>query len=520
MSPKTALLASAIALWAFPCSATKTVASIGDFDTFVAHHGRQYQRGTPEYDLRRSLFESRLAEVNAQNAIAHRLWTAGINTYTDRTEEERSLMRGWKPVGPRHSGLGPRQQQPGGGASFLEEEDVTAGNDTQVLASLPDELHWKSLQGAAQIKEQGMCGSCWAVTTTTMIEAHYEIHMGGKLKEFSTQELVNCVPNPNACGGTGGCDGATVELAMAFIQANGLSFESAVPYKAETIHCARDATTLAKDDKGLAGSSGLRGTQLGLVSWETLPSNKEAPLAKAVVEKGPVAVSVAASKWFSYSSGIFDACPKDSVIDHAVTLYGYGKEGSTKYWLIRNSWGSGWGESGFIRLLRHNSEDDHCGTDDDPQKGIACKDGPPSVTVCGTCGVLYDSVVPTFSNAGSSGTASVLPTTVNHRSDGSGEVVKTDSAKEVDHDTESRNEDVGFEADTNWSPSLGRSDTVEAKAKPHKPQGGTVIMAEIGADAQPSLMRRAPPAAAGAALLEAPWTEEDVPVWLPNKRMY
>merc|ERR1719247_3975122 len=104
----------------------------------------------------------------------------------------------------------------------------------------------------------------------------------------------------------------------------------------------------------------------------------------------------------SYKAGVFDSCVKDSIVDHAVTLYGFDTEGGKKYWLIRNSWGGDWGESGFIRLLRHENEGQWCGTDNDPQKGIACEGETAPVTVCGTCGVLYDSVVPCFEGGKSS----------------------------------------------------------------------------------------------------------------------
>jgi hypothetical protein len=133
----------------------------------------------------------------------------------------------------------------------------------------------------------------------------------------------------------------------------------------------------------------------GLTGWETLPKNTYEPLLRALAERGPVAVSVGADLWFNYHSGIFNGCGRDSVIDHAVTAIGYGQEAGTKYWVIQNSWGAGWGEAGKIRLERH-SEGGYCGMDNDPQKGLACKGENDPVPVCGMCGILFDSVVPHF----------------------------------------------------------------------------------------------------------------------------
>jgi len=87
---------------------------------------------------------------------------------------------------------------------------------------------------------------------------------------------------------------------------------------------------------------------------------------------------------------VFIRCDQKSVdIDHVVQLVGYGVDPSLgSYWLIRNSWGSSWGEDGYIRLARNSKAT--CGTDNSPQDGTGCNGGPPSVTVCGECGILYD----------------------------------------------------------------------------------------------------------------------------------
>jgi len=232
------------------------------------------------------------------------------------------------------------------------------------------------------------------------------------------QQLVNCVPNPRECGGQGGCNGATVELGMQYIEKMGLHDESEVPYKATNGTC---KTPLTKDQEAQFLQVGdfhtkqedilKGGLKLGLRNWYTLPENKALPLMKALQE-GPVAVSVAASAWSSYQNGVFDGCKKDSIIDHAVTAFGYGTQKGKKgkkdvnFWLIRNSWGESWGENGFIRLFRAatpEEDDASCGTDNDPGLGIACKPYPKEVKVCGMCGVLYDSVVANFADSNGKG---------------------------------------------------------------------------------------------------------------------
>jgi cathepsin L len=263
------------------------------------------------------------------------------------------------------------------------------------------------------IRDQGGCGSCWAIASSTVLEAHSEIHVPQPaLRSFSTQELVSCVPNYNMCGGKGGCDGATVELAFDWAMHNGLVQESEQPYTELTGQCQRSPLGLAQTQENPASSvsmpgshvltAGMQGSTFGMTGWERLPENGYEALRRAVVERGPVAVSAAASHWFAYSGGIFDSCERDAVIDHAVTLIGYGLDSKVdeKYWLVQNSWGPDWGEAGRIRLLRSDGDQSEtCGIDSQPEIGTGCKGGPKQVTVCGMCGILYDSVVPHFGEA-------------------------------------------------------------------------------------------------------------------------
>jgi len=274
---------------------------------------------------------------------------------------------------------------------------------------LPEEMSWANLSTAQADVDQGGCGSCWAIATSTVLQANAEVK--GIRRTFSPQEIVDCTPNPHNCGGHGGCDGSTVELAMNWISSNGLSTEDEAPYEGATGRCRKPTSLLSgsgdeehtleemiavgvhKVEKGSGGH------QLGLTGWERLPENRYLPLLRAVAMHGPVAISVSARPWTAYGRGIFDSCSRDAVIDHAVTLIGYGKDGlyDSKYWLVKNSWGKSWGDDGNIRLLRRDTDEtEQCGTDNQPEVGTGCDGGPSSVPVCGMCGILYDAVVPYF----------------------------------------------------------------------------------------------------------------------------
>jgi len=354
-------------------------ANLMSFDSFVERHGRSYIKDSTEYEMRGALYDARVKAAKDHNSEPHRLWTAGVNKLWDWTDGEMMALRGWDGSG-RPSGRGIRRH------AFLQQEDADD------LSDLPSEKVWGDLAASRQIRNQGDCGSCWAIAAATVLEAHAEIY--GNPRTVSAQQIVECTPNPNHCGGDGGCQGATAELAMEWVLQNGVAEDSAVPYTGQDAACPQSSGVAMAQILGM-GARASGGASFGMTGWETLPKNKYGPLVRAIAEKGPVAVSVAADAWFNYESGIFNGCGKDAVVDHAVTAVGYGEEHGVKYWLIQNSWGADWGEAGHIRLERH-SDGDYCGMDNDPQKGIACKGEKDPVPVCGMCGVLFDSVVPHF----------------------------------------------------------------------------------------------------------------------------
>jgi cathepsin L len=249
------------------------------------------------------------------------------------------------------------------------------------------------------------------VASAELLKAHDEIR-NGHARDFSAQELVSCVKNTKKCGGAGGCEGATVELAMDYVMNNGLRSTQDVPYRGATGACDINAAEsrlseidadgrvlftghMAPKDVFIERHAERAGQALGLQGFYTIEKNKYEPLMRALIEVGPVAITVAASDWSSYDSGVFNQC-NDPTLNHAVLLMGVGKAGQHNTYIVKNSWGRGWGENGYIRLLRTHNEETNCAEDHSPLEGVACEGGPAKVKVCGMCGILYDNVVATF----------------------------------------------------------------------------------------------------------------------------
>uniref|UniRef100_A0A3Q3JGF7 Cathepsin 12 n=1 Tax=Monopterus albus TaxID=43700 RepID=A0A3Q3JGF7_MONAL len=178
-------------------------------------------------------------------------------------------------------------------------------------------VDYRNMGYVTQVKDQGYCGSCWAFSTTGAIEGQL-YKRTGQLISLSEQNLVDC----SKSYGTYGCNGAWMANAYDYVINNGLQSTDTYPY-----------TSL-----------------VSLLTWIPSPA-----LADAVATIGPVTVAVDADhpSFLFYSSGIYDEpnCNSNN-LSHAVLLVGYGSEGGQDYWIIKNSWGTNWGEGGYMRMIR------------------------------------------------------------------------------------------------------------------------------------------------------------------------
>ena len=354
------------------------------FDDYKREHHKVYDT-QDEHDQRRSLFRRRLAEIRAHNADTTATWRAGVNHLTDRTDAELREIRGLdRPLAhfQRHQRDAEGTHAP---PSWLVD-----GSGPEPPASKDWRDHSPNIITA--VKNQGMCGSCWTFAATETLESHNALYGSKLLNVLSEQFILDCTPNPNDCGGTGGCGGGTGQLAYARLKAmGGMTSEWMYPYRSIT---GKGFECMGLGTDGKINPKALRSNVTGMVS---LPTNAYAPLLAAVGLVGPVAISVDASSWQKYESGVYTGGnATNPTIDHLVQLIGYGddpKDGP--YWLVRNSWSPAWGEKGFIRLKRYPNGDAPCGEDLNPAAGNGCKGGPSKVKVCGQNAILYDNVYPT-----------------------------------------------------------------------------------------------------------------------------
>ncbi|KAI4324847.1 hypothetical protein MLD38_030299 [Melastoma candidum] len=287
------------------------------YEIWLGMHGKAYN-GIGERDMRFEIFKDNLRFVDESNAVENRTYSLGMNKFADLTNEEyRAMFLGTRSDPRRRVAKATR-------ASYR----YAARHDDM----LPSTVDWRARGAVNPVKDQGSCGSCWAFSTIAAVEGINQI-VTGELISLSEQELVDCDRSYDS-----GCNGGLMDYAFQFIIENGgIDTEKDYPYK------------------GVDGTCDLKRVNSKVVSidgFEDVPPFNERALKKAVAHQ-PVSVAIEASgrEFQLYHSGVFTGkC--GTALDHGVIVVGYGREHGHDYWLVRNSWGSGWGENGYIKMER------------------------------------------------------------------------------------------------------------------------------------------------------------------------
>jgi cathepsin F len=212
-------------------------------------------------------------------------------------------------------------------SSFIE----ISSSSTNSAVYLPSNFDWRDKGALTPIKDQKTCGGCWAFSTAANIESQYLMKYG-KVVDLSEQNFINCI-SKNL-----GCNGGNMKNAMTYIQgAGGVVLESSQPYKNSRSSCS---------------TSGMTGS-IKVASYNKLKSTNEDEIALFLYQNGPLSAALNADKLQFYMGGIFDIPDCDaSQPNHAINIVGYGVENGKPYWIIRNSWGTDWGENGYFRVAR------------------------------------------------------------------------------------------------------------------------------------------------------------------------
>lgn len=287
------------------------------WEKFKIEYNRNYTTASEERK-RFAIFMDNVKMIERHNWQFHNGLTTywmGINKFSDWTPEE------WEAFTP---------------VLDLSNDIIVGEVNTSVSVDAPPNVDWRSKGYVTGVKDQGSCGSCWAFSTTGVIEGQW-FKKTGNLISLSEQQLVDC----SFAYGNNGCNGGLPSRSYNYIMANiGIEGEADYPYYSVQGTCKFQA------GKVRARISGYRSVP---------PSGSEAALQNTVASVGPISVLIAVSRNFQhYQGGVFydNTCTQ---INHAVLVVGYGTYGSSDYWTVKNSWGSNWGSDGYIYMARNRN---------------------------------------------------------------------------------------------------------------------------------------------------------------------
>lgn len=273
------------------------------FIKHLADYGLSF--GTKEeYEFRLGVFSQIDQEIQAANANPDKTAILGHNKFSTWTKEEFKKMLSYN---------GPQEWEEG--TEFAELPEPTL-----------DQVDWRTKNAVTPIKDQGSCGSCWSFSSVAAIEGQYAIKTGN-LQSFANQQCVDCDFM------SGACNGGKQESCMNSLKYRGLAYEADYPYKGIVGPC-QNIQGHARVDRVM---------KVQAKSYKAL---------FAAIQRGPVSLTLDAANapFRNYKSGVVTDPYCGTTLNHAVTGVGYGSDGTHVYYIVKNSWGSSWGDNGYIKI--------------------------------------------------------------------------------------------------------------------------------------------------------------------------
>lgn len=305
------------------------------WEEFKLKHNKVYASKTEE-KLRYTIWTGNVNYVLSHNKEAtEKGFTLGLHHFCDLTQSEVSKLKFGLRLSPEE-----KQRLQNSNKTSIKKESTSILRAGRKL-KLSKSVDWVAEGFVSEIKDQGTCGACWSFVSTGALESQLRI----KNDEFTTlseQNLIDC----SVSYGNEGCDGGLMSQAFSYVHENGgMNPDSIYRYVGSINRCKfQKSKVVAK-----------------VAGYVNLPIDEDV-LMEAVDTIGPIAVGIDAdhTSFTLYKGGIYfeSSCSSDN-LNHAVLVVGYGTDNGKDYWLIKNSWGTAWGEDGYGRIARNRNN--HCG---------------------------------------------------------------------------------------------------------------------------------------------------------------
>ena len=278
------------------------------FHDYKVHHRKHYFN-EEEHNFRFNVWMANRAKIMEHNANPEKTFTMGTNQFTDLTTEEFLRL---------YTGANP---------DLMPAEDEAKTVYYDGVLKLPSSVDWSKKGAVTGVKNQGQCGSCWAFSSTGALEGAYFLKHGS-LKSFSEQQLVDCTYG----SGNYGCNGGMPYYSFKYWEKDYSEQESDYSYTA------KDGSCHYESNKGVTKDTNY---------YHVSSSDSQI---KQGVNARPLSVCVDATPLQHYSSGVVSPNSCSTRINHAVLMVGY--DDSKNAWKVKNSWGTGWGLSGYFWIAQ------------------------------------------------------------------------------------------------------------------------------------------------------------------------
>merc|ERR1711863_181811 len=318
-----------------------------DWQSFKAKFGKNYANAAEE-SRRFAIFKENAAFIarhNQDHAAGKESYTVGVNQLAEMVEAPQIRLNYQCPVAFSSDG-----------------------------SANPAEVDWrstnnpKSTVAVTSVKDQGSCGSCWSFGGAAAFESAMCLDGQQDCSTWSgasEQQLVDCGNKDNTALGPYydmACNGGWIDNALYYILTTGyIDSYDAYPYVSGTT---KKAGTCVADASASCGTISNCGATV---------KNSESDLTAALAEVGVIGIAIDAGGlgFQLYSGGVYTSSTcSSSRLNHAVTAVGYGSDSSgTPYYIVKNSWGTAWGDQGYI-LMRRNYNN-MCGVAATPAYAIA-----------------------------------------------------------------------------------------------------------------------------------------------------